>query len=457
MPISDHYRGGQTEKMAVAIVTCDPSVGRIEGVGRDAAVIQIGSPQGALVRWPKEGEYWIVRRENGLWQLDSLAEASGTVATGDSLLESETLWTPSGERFLTTISVRKEAPINPKYPEFGAIGDGSTNDAAALQAAANKAAGGALFVPPGAYQIDAQINLPNNIDVTGAGEGVTVLRQAAPSISMLTATNKSNVHLSKLTLDGNKGAVTGGNPINFVGTTMFSIVTIEVKSAWNNSILIDAAASEGRVEACYLHDGGSALSGSGGHGVALSSGCIGIVITGNRLKEIYSSGVNVSDSYRCVVNGNSIERATVNNSGYGGIRCSNGAAGNSIVGNAIRNMSRGVFLSSLGSVQRNTVSGNVIEGAYNQGILVESSLYNTVTGNTLYNCTSGVSDGAIRLADATYNVVGMNTIIDNRVPKLHTYGVRETGASDFNKIAANVISGFLTAATIIVGANSVVS
>jgi hypothetical protein len=61
------------------------------------------------------------------------------------------------------------------------------------------------------------------------------------------------------------------------------------------------------------------------------------------------------------------------------------------------------------------------------------------------------------LADATYNVVGMNTIIDNRVPKLHTYGVRETGASDFNKIAANVISGFLTAATIIVGANSVVS
>jgi hypothetical protein len=76
MPISDHYRGGQTEKMAVTIVTVDPSTNRIEGVGRDAAVIQVSAPNGPLVRWPAVNELWLIRRENGVWQLDSFVESA---------------------------------------------------------------------------------------------------------------------------------------------------------------------------------------------------------------------------------------------------------------------------------------------------------------------------------------------------------------------------------------------
>jgi hypothetical protein len=108
MPLSDHYNGGRTEKMVVTIVTSDAETSRIEVVGRDAAVIQATPMGGTLVRWPKVGELWVVRRENGIWQLDSVIENRDALVTvsmlmaGKALIQATTIWTPSGERVLLT-------------------------------------------------------------------------------------------------------------------------------------------------------------------------------------------------------------------------------------------------------------------------------------------------------------------------------------------------------------------
>lgn len=109
MGIADHYRGGMTERLIVSIVTCDPVSGKLEVVGKDAAVISVGvAPVPVLFRWPKEGEYWIIERVNGNWQLGSLVESpdsasrTETIEPGEALIQAETLWTPSGKRYLTT-------------------------------------------------------------------------------------------------------------------------------------------------------------------------------------------------------------------------------------------------------------------------------------------------------------------------------------------------------------------
>lgn len=108
MPISDHYRGGMTERLLVQILTVDVANGRIEVVGKDAAVIQVGvggkSPP--IFVWPQEKEYWTIIRENSEWSLEHKLEGPGeteyTILPGQGQVQAETIWTPSGERLITT-------------------------------------------------------------------------------------------------------------------------------------------------------------------------------------------------------------------------------------------------------------------------------------------------------------------------------------------------------------------
>lgn len=82
MPVSDHYN--RYEKLAVRIITVDTSALRVEGVGKDAAVIQISvghRPPG--FRWPIEGELWIIEREASDWALVSKIEDPDSLALSD--------------------------------------------------------------------------------------------------------------------------------------------------------------------------------------------------------------------------------------------------------------------------------------------------------------------------------------------------------------------------------------
>lgn len=66
-----------------------------------------------------------------------------------------------------------EAPLNVKYPEYGARGDGATDDGAAIQAAINAlpARGGEILLPPGAYKHATGFDLGgrDNVHLSGVG------------------------------------------------------------------------------------------------------------------------------------------------------------------------------------------------------------------------------------------------------------------------------------------------
>jgi hypothetical protein len=74
---------------------------------------------------------------------------------------------------------------------YGALGDGATNDLAAINAAAsaaNTAGGGIVFFPPGTYQISAALTMFSTIEYVGAGAALSVVRAASDFVVFTGAT-----------------------------------------------------------------------------------------------------------------------------------------------------------------------------------------------------------------------------------------------------------------------------
>jgi hypothetical protein len=72
--------------------------------------------------------------------------------------------------------------FNVKDPDYGAVGDGTTNDLAAIQEAvdaAETAGGGIVFFPKGIYNVgfSTPLDVPAGVSLLGAGPGVSVLRR----------------------------------------------------------------------------------------------------------------------------------------------------------------------------------------------------------------------------------------------------------------------------------------
>lgn len=60
---------------------------------------------------------------------------------------------------------------------YGAVGDGTTDDAAAIQAAIDAAAvaGGTVLIPAGTHTLNGQLTIPSGVTLAGEGAGVTIL------------------------------------------------------------------------------------------------------------------------------------------------------------------------------------------------------------------------------------------------------------------------------------------
>jgi hypothetical protein len=112
-------------------------------------------------------------------------------------------------------------------PLYGAKGDGATDDTTAIRAAlaAAIAAKGVLYFPPGTYLVapttTAGLTLGNNLEVRGAGEGLTTIKVSASAgnwAKLLDGTaGADNLVVSDLTIDCNNvnnssAAISVGSP-----------------------------------------------------------------------------------------------------------------------------------------------------------------------------------------------------------------------------------------------------
>lgn len=99
--------------------------------------------------------------------------------------------------------------------DFGAEGDGKTDDTAALRKAiaAVPAAGGRLFFPAGSYRITGELTLTHPIDVEGAGEESTWIEVDMPAGDVIRVA-AGGVHLRSLGFRAKVKRV-GGAYVNF--------------------------------------------------------------------------------------------------------------------------------------------------------------------------------------------------------------------------------------------------
>ena len=106
--------------------------------------------------------------------------------------------------------------ISVKDPAFGATGNGSTDDTAAIQAAVNASAGKTLHFPAGSYKITAAIEVQNDVRIIGAGNFQTYVFQYTP--------NADGFHFSPTTA-GTTAAYLGGARIEGMNIAAASAYT----------------------------------------------------------------------------------------------------------------------------------------------------------------------------------------------------------------------------------------
>jgi hypothetical protein len=186
-----------------------------------------------------------------------------TAAATTTTTEAPAATTTTVAAATTTTAPAAPAPPAPAPPatynarDFGARGDGVTDDAGAIQAAVNaarSAGGGTVYLPAGAYRLyaargidpdlGANIELFDDVTVTGAGPSATTIVAARDWASAFGAIRRTNVGVRDLTItsagseqDGIKfGVVTGALVENvvahdiYIGVAMYSCTNPVVRN-----------------------------------------------------------------------------------------------------------------------------------------------------------------------------------------------------------------------------------
>ena len=158
--------------------------------------------------------------------------------------------------------------------DFGAVGDGSTDDTAAIQAAVTACAGSALYVPPCAsfYKITSPIVGVSNILILGSGLAGTIRNTTtgvSSDINILQFTDCTGFVIQNLALRGADKAMTGpsqdgseGTGIAVLNCSNFMLLNNNIQYMTNCGIFIGAQASKtsqnGQIIGNYLNNNGTA-------------------------------------------------------------------------------------------------------------------------------------------------------------------------------------------------------
>jgi hypothetical protein len=135
----------------------------------------------------------------------------------------------------STVHKKLQEIINVR--DFGAVGDNTTNDSAAFQAAVTALANtesGVINVPPGAYYIATPVALASNVKIQGAGIGMTTLRCAKRASSnagstlsqaVFTASGVDNISIYDVAFDGDVASGLNSDNLDPQGVLSFDTST----------------------------------------------------------------------------------------------------------------------------------------------------------------------------------------------------------------------------------------
>lgn len=164
--------------------------------------------------------------------------------------------------------------------DYGAAGDGVTDDTAAVQAAVT--AGPIVYFPPGTYLV-GRILVPSNRTLCGAGfSSVLKLKASSNSALLVNSTwgvGNTNIHIHDLKLDGNKA----NNTYSAVGATHAVAFLYCTRSSVRRCWIVDTDLDGVYIGANFTYSG-----------TAIGGGCQFIDINDNRIERTDRNGVSVT-------------------------------------------------------------------------------------------------------------------------------------------------------------------
>ncbi|RON13142.1 M10 family metallopeptidase C-terminal domain-containing protein [Pseudomonas frederiksbergensis] len=369
---------------------------------------------------------------------------------------------------------------------FGAKGDGITDDTAAIQSAINAAAaagGGQVYMPTGTYIVsggeepsDGCLMLKSNVYLYGDGMGATTVKVADGSDTKITGVIRSaygeethDFGVSNLTIDGNRDSTTGKIDGWFNGyipgeagyDSNVTLDSVEIKNCSGYgfdpheqtvNMVIKNSVSHGNGLDGFVAD---FLSNStfenniaydnDRHGFNIVTSTHDFTMTNNVAYDNGGNGIVIQRGSEDIPSPSNI---TI----IGGEVYGNGAEG------VLIKLSSEVIVSDV-NIHDNTSAGIRIYGS-NHVEIIDNTLNNNSLGGAVpeiiiqsYNDTLGVSGMYFNGSD---NTIQGNIIIGS---DLSTYGVAERNedGTDRNAIIGNTISHTSKGATLVYGDGSYVS
>lgn len=283
----------------------------------------------------------------------------------------------------TTSAPTTQPPNSINVKDFGAKGDGSSDDQAALQKAFDqaKATGQSVWIPPGTYNHSGVLNV-DGTKVSGSGNQ-TVLNATNPDQESIKLTGegcavsnlKTTVSAPCRSSQPDDAAILVQNASNA------SVSNITAQGAASNGIRLDNATG-----ANISHN---LVEGSNADGIALMNGSSGNTVSNNAVYQAgddsYSDDSYTSDAKQDT--GNTFENNLSQDNAYGRGMCFAGSANDTVKGNTISGSKwYGIFA----------------QGDPNSGTMQTSGI--NISNNTVINNPNGApvqADGQ--------NVSGTNT------------------------------------------------
>lgn len=273
----------------------------------------------------------------------------------------------------TGISVRDE----------GALGDGATNDTAAIQAAITTAgANGTVVFPAGVYMIDT-ITAVDGQRWVGLGEAVLKLNSASSYVNLF---NRSNMTFTNLTFDGNNfiGAA-NGYAVAVGTTTNMRFERCHFKDVYGSAIN-GGNTVRLRVINCSFTDIGAwdidgPIADNHAEGAAVyATAATDIVVEGNLIRRTLCDGAifisNASGAY--------VANNTILDTFYGGVQMYASAGASTMTGVQVI----GNHLERIGSINT-TANGIGANGIYLRGAVTAEDM--VAEGNFIKNvCENGI-------------------------------------------------------------------
>lgn len=329
--------------------------------------------------------------------------------------------------------------------DFGAVGDDTTDDTAALASAfaAGAAQGRTVVIPPGTYRVDQPAI--SNCTVRGMGRASVLKRKEGATQNRCLRVTGDYVTIRDLTLDGNGSSSGASNDgVLHMGATGISHLTVEncwVRNTRTHALRITDTAGHIRVVNNLIEYG----SVNGGYGIIMNSQTGGaptfiddVAVMGNTLVRSGGGGYGMmirgSDDHvtRKMENvriiGNRVDHMNNPTSGLAIETWSDHAV---IANNTITGGGFGISYSGA----RGAIVGNVIRDIDGPGIEAAAgfdSSHVTCVANVVEDCLTGI---------AAWGSANWVTISDNMInrcePGIHCY-------ADDSTVSGNVITVFAT-------------